>query len=62
MKLKIDQFASYLQILPWTADFQPLSTREIAPGVIADYSKDGALVGLEFLNDIEVEYTGEIYE
>jgi hypothetical protein len=59
MKLTLDKYASYLAILPWTTDFQPLSTREIAHGVIADYSKDGQLVGLEFLKSIEIEYTEE---
>jgi hypothetical protein len=59
MKLTLDKYASYLEILPWTTDFQPLSTSEIAPGVIADYSIDGQLVGLEFLKNIEIEYTKE---
>jgi uncharacterized protein YuzE len=48
MKLKSDSFAdaAHFQI----AETEVASTREIEPGVIADYDAEGHLVGIEVLH------------
>ena len=59
MKLTLGKYASYLDIVPFDIKYQPLKTKEIAEGVYADYSKDGQLIGIEFIGNIEIESTDE---
>lgn len=53
MKYTTDEYASYIYVKPWSEDFKPLKTKELAPGVILDYNKDGELVGIEILSPLE---------
>lgn len=56
MKVTIGNWASYIDVKEWDDSFQPLTTKEVANNVYLDYNKDGELVGIEILGDLEVEY------
>ena len=56
MKLTIGNWASYLDVKEWDDSFKPLTTKELANNVNLDYSKDGELIGIEILGDLELEY------
>jgi uncharacterized protein YuzE len=56
MKITIGNWASYIDVKEWDDSFQPLTTKEIANNVYLDYSKDGELIGIEILGDLELEY------
>jgi uncharacterized protein YuzE len=56
MKVTIGNWASYIYVKEWDDSFQPLTTKELANNVYLDYNKDGELIGIEILGDLEVEY------
>ena len=56
MKVTIGNWASYIDVKEWDDSFKPLTTKEIANNVLLDYSKDGELIGIEILGDLELEY------
>lgn len=56
MKITIGNWANYIDVKEWDDSFQPLTTKEIANNVYLDYSKDGELIGIEILGDLELEY------
>ena len=56
MKVTIGNWASYIDVKEWDDSFQPLTTKELANNVYLDYNKDGELIGIEILGDLEVEY------
>ena len=53
MKYTTDEYASYIYVKPWSDSHRPLKTKELAPGVILDYNKDGELVGIELLAPLQ---------
>lgn len=55
MKYTSDKYASYIYVKPWSDDFKPLKTKELADGIYLDYNKDGELVGIEILSPLEKE-------
>jgi uncharacterized protein YuzE len=56
MKVTIGNYASYIHVKPWDYSFKPLKTRDLANGIYLNYNKDGELVGIEILGDLELEY------
>ena len=56
MKVTIGNYASYIEVKPWDDSFKPLKTKDLANGIYLDYNKDGELVGIEILGDLELEY------
>lgn len=59
MKITIGEYASYIDVKEWDDSFKPLTTKELANGVYLDYNKDGELVGIEIVNELDVEYYDE---
>lgn len=56
MKITIGEYASYIDVKEWDDSFKPLTTKELTNRIYLDYNKDGELIGIEILADIEVEY------
>jgi uncharacterized protein YuzE len=56
MKVTIGNYASYIYVKEWDESFKPLKTKDLANGIYLDYNKDGELVGIEILDNLEVEY------
>ena len=56
MKTKIGEHASYIYIKEWDDSFKPLTTKSVGKHVNLDFNKDGELVGIEILEEIEPEY------
>ena len=56
MKITIGNWASYIDVEEWDDSFQPLTTKQVANDVYLDYNKDGKLIGIEILGDLELEY------
>lgn len=56
MKTTIGNWASYIQVKEWDDSFKPLTTKKLADGIHLDYNKDGELVGIEIVAELELEY------
>jgi len=56
MKLKIGNYASYIEVQPWDDNFKPVKTKELTNGIYLDYSKDGELIGIEIISELVPEY------
>jgi len=56
MKINIGEYASYIDVKEWDDSFKPLTTKELANGIYLDYNKDGELVGIEIVDELDVEY------
>ncbi len=56
MKITIGNWASYIDVKEWDDSFKPLKTKDLANGIYLDYNKDGELIGIEILGDLELEY------
>lgn len=56
MKITIGEYASYIDVKEWDDSFQPLTTKELVNGIYLDYNKDGELVGIEIVDELELEY------
>jgi uncharacterized protein YuzE len=55
MKVRNSEHASYIYVKPWDDSFKPLKTKELTKKIILDYSKDGELIGIEILEELELE-------
>jgi uncharacterized protein YuzE len=56
MKVKIGNYASYIEVEEWDDSFKPLVTKELANGIYLDYNSSGELVGIEILSELKPEY------
>jgi uncharacterized protein YuzE len=56
MKARIGNDASYIEVVPWDDSFKPLKTVSKGNGVYLDYNKDGELIGIEILDELEPSY------
>lgn len=56
MKITIGEYASYIDVKEWDDSFQPLTTKELTNQIYLDYNKDGELIGIEIIADLELEY------
>jgi len=56
MKLVKEEYCSYLYIKQY---FGKVTSKEIAPNIVADYDKDGNIVGIEIIDELEIEDNNE---
>ena len=62
MKVKIGNYASYIEVKEWNDSFKPIVTKELVNGIYLDYNNNGELVGIEILAELKPEYYDDYKE
>lgn len=56
MRLKIGNYASYLEVKEFKEEMKPLTTKDMGNDIYIDFDKDGEIVGIEILTEVKPVY------